>query len=411
MKDESAESAAAKNRVLRESFARRFLPVYAPPSPVLVSVGASGARVVDAAGREYIDFGGGIAVNCLGHAAPQVARAVCEQAARLAHTSNLFVNEAEVELAEKLTAATFAEKVFFCNSGAEANEAALKIARRRGVSIRERKRKVLSFRGGFHGRIGFAMAATPQAKIREGFGPLSPDFLDAPFNDLAAAERAVDDDLCAIIVELVQGEGGVNPADGDFVRGLRALADERDALLIFDEIQTGIGRCGALFLHQEMGVSPDIVTAAKGLGGGFPIGATLAGARAADALSPGNHGTTFGGNSLACRAALAVLEVVDDADFLRGVRERGADFVARLEALNQKFDCFAEIRGRGLLLAAEMKKPLESRAVVAAALEQGLIVITAGENAIRFAPPLNIESADIEEGFARLRFVFEKSSI
>ena len=401
------KSAAAKNLAMRESFARHFLPVYAPPPPVLVAAGKTGSRVVDAAGREYIDFGGGLAVNCLGHAAPQIARAVCEQAARLAHTSNLFVNEVEVELAEKLLAATFADKIFFCNSGAEANEAALKIARRRGVSMRAEKRKVLSFGDGFHGRIGFAMAATPQAKIRAGFGPLSPDFIDAPFNDSAAAEAAADDDLCAIIVELAQGEGGVNLASDDFVRRLREIADARDALLIFDEVQTGVGRCGALFLHQEIGIDPDIVTAAKGLGGGFPIGAALVGARAADALSPGHHGTTFGGNPLACRAALAVLEVVDNPDFLRAVRARGADFVARLEALNQKFDCFADIRGRGLLLAADMKSPFELRTTVAAALEQGLIVLTAGENAMRFAPPLNIEASDIEEGFRRLQAAIE----
>lgn len=383
---------------LRETYRRCMLPVYAPPPPVFVR--GAGARVWDADGREYVDFGGGIAVLSLGHAAPQVADAVAAQARKLTHTSNLHACEETILLARMLTENTFAARVFFCNSGAEANEAALKLARRRGVSLRADKFRVLAFDNGFHGRIGMAMAATGQTKIRDGFGPLTPGFCFAPFNDGAAAKEKMTDDFCAILAEPVQGEGGVIPATAEFLQTLRALADETDALLIFDEIQTGAGRCGALYAYEKYGVIPDLLTSAKGLGGGFPIGALLCGEKAADALPVGAHGSTFGGNPLAARAARAVLDEILSPGFLAEVVARGETLREGLEKIRRKLNCFTDIRGRGLLIGCRAKASAPD--IAAAALEDGLVVLTAGQNTLRFAPALNIPYADIAEGLAVL---------
>ncbi|MGI9297962.1 MAG: aspartate aminotransferase family protein [Gammaproteobacteria bacterium] len=388
------------DETLRDGYFRCFLPVYAPPRPVFVR--GAGSRMWDSDGREYVDFGGGVAVLSLGHAAPQVAAALAMQAQKLTHTSNLYANEEAILLARRLTGATFADRVFFCNSGAEANEAALKLARRRGVSRRADKFRVLAFDGGFHGRIGMAMAATGQEKIREGFGPLTPGFCFAPFNDSRAAATKMDDDICAILAEPVQGEGGVRPANPEFLRELRALADAADALLIFDEVQTGAGRCGTLFACDGFGVAPDMMTSAKGLGGGFPIGALLCDEKIADAMPPGAHGSTFGGNPLAARAARAVLDEILSPGFLPGVVARGAEMTARLQKINAELNCFAEIRGRGLLIGCRMADNFSATEVAAAALDDGVAVLTAAGNVLRFAPALNIPPQDIAEGFARL---------
>ena len=390
-----------KNSELRALYDQAMLPVYSPPPPVL-SRGA-GSRVWDCDGWEYVDFGGGIAVLSLGHAPPEVAEAVARQAKKLTHTSNLHASEEAILTAQVLRDSTFAEAVFFCNSGAEANEAALKLARRRGVQIRPDKYRVLAFDNSFHGRIGLSMAATGQERIREGFGPLAPGFSFAPFNDLAAAKKQTDDDVCAIIVEPIQGEGGVVPAAEGFLRGLRELADSADALLIFDEIQTGAGRCGELFAYMGEKVVPDILTAAKGLGAGFPAAAMLAGESAAAALPKGGHGSTFGGNPLAMAAMRAALSAFLADGFMDGVRQRGEEFASRLRALDDELHCFADVRGRGLLVGCPMREGWKAESVSAAALAEGLIVITAGGNVLRLAPALNIPASDIEEGFARLK--------
>lgn len=384
----------------RAAYERAALPVFAPPRPTLTR--GAGSRMWDSDGREYVDFGGGVAVLSLGHAHPKVAEAVCAQARTLAHTSNLHVNDAAAALLARLAGAAFPARVFLCNSGAEANEAALKLARRRGEKQRSGRHVVLSFENSFHGRYGFSLAATGKPALRDGFGPLAEGFRFAPFNDLAAARRAMDDSVCAVIAEPVQGEGGIHPATGEFLRGLRGLADEFDALLILDEIQSGAGRTGTLWAFEQFGTTPDVLTSAKGLGNGFPIGAMLAGARAMDALAPGEHGTTFGGNPVACRAALAVLDELSAPGFLAAVRERSGRFRARLEELNGRRNCFAEIRGMGMWWGCDMRGERSAAEVAAAALAEGLIVITAGERVLRFAPALNLPEADAAEGFARL---------
>ena len=386
---------------IRSEYERSALPIFAPPRPVLVR--GIGSRVWDSEGRDYIDFGGGVAVLSLGHSHPRVAEAVCAQAKTLTHTSNLHVNDAAAALIARLSHSAFPSRVFLCNSGAEANEAALKIARRRGEKQRTGRHCVLAFKGGFHGRYGFSLAATGKPEMREGFGPLSPGFRFADFNDLESAKRGMDDDVCAIIVEPVQGEGGIHPANESFIRGLRALADESDALLIMDEIQSGAGRTGALWAHQSFGAVPDIMTVAKGLGNGFPIGATLAGTRAMDALSTGDHGTTFGGNPIACRAALTVLDELESPGFLDSVRARGADFRARLDALNAKMNCFTEIRGCGMWWGCDLSGSASASDISLAALDAGVIVITAGPKTARFAPALNLPEESATEGFTRLK--------
>lgn len=385
---------------IRELYDQVILPTYAPPPPVFAR--AAGSRLWDEDGKEYIDFGGGVAVLSLGHCPPALVRAIGKQAAQLMHLSNLHVSAPAVRAAQLLVQNTFAARVFWCNSGAEANEAALKLARRRGVEKAANKTKVLSFANAFHGRVGLAMAATPKPAIRDGFGPLAPGFCASPYNDLAEAEAALSDDFCAIIVEPVQGEGGVNVASGEFLRGLRKLADRHDALLIFDEVQSGAGRTGALYAYMHSGAQPDVLTTAKGLGGGFPVGAMLAAEAAAAALPVGVHGTTYGGNALAAAAAEAVLQQLLEDGFLDGVAQRAAAFAARLDALNRQHRCFSEIRQSGLLIGCELAGGRVAADVAAAALAQGLIAITAGATVLRLAPALNIPEEDIAEGFARL---------
>ncbi len=390
-----------KKESLRAQYDRFMLPVYSPPAPVFAE--GKGSRVRDAEGREYLDFGGGIAVLSLGHCDAEVCEAAAMQMQKLAHVSNLFASEAAIRLARELARLTFAERVFLCNSGAEANEAAIKLARRRGTKKKKEKHRVLSFSGGFHGRLGFAMTATHQEKIRGGFGPLADGFLCSPFNDLAAAQKTADDSLCAIIAEPTQGEGGVFPADNNFLRGLRELADAKDALLIFDEVQTGVGRTGELYQYMSCGIAPDILTTAKGLGNGFPVAAMLAGARAADVLGAGDHGATFGGNPVAAAAALAVLRRVQKKDFLKNVQEKSKEFLRRLQKLNGAFGCFGEMRASGLLIGCDAAKGMQAKEMCAAMLSEGVVVITAGKNTLRFAPALNISGEDIKEGFARMQ--------
>lgn len=386
---------------------RYYLPVYRPRRIVLDH--GKGARVWDRDGREYVDFGAGIAVNALGHAHPALIAALTEQAGKLWHTSNVFVSEPPLRLAETLVQASgFAERVFFCNSGAEANEAAIKLARKWATAQGRtpERRTILSFRGSFHGRTLAAVTATAQPKYHEGFEPLPPGFRYSDFNDLAAAEAAMaGGDVCAVLVEPVQGEGGVTPATAEFLQGLRALCDRHDALLILDEIQCGMGRTGRLFACHGYEVVPDVVTLAKALGSGFPIGAMLVGARAGESMQFGAHGTTFGGNPLAAAVAGAALRELSSPALLANVERQSAALRAALSALDAEFSLFSDIRGRGLMLGAQLRPEHAGKAgeILDRCIDHGLLLLQAGPDVLRFVPALNITDADLAEGLARLR--------
>lgn len=383
-----------------------YLPVYRPRRIVLER--GAGARVWDREGREYVDFGAGIAVNSLGHAHPALVEALTRQASRLWHTSNVFVSEPPLRLAEELVRASgFAERVFLCNSGAEANEAAIKLARRHaaGQGRPPERRTILTFQGSFHGRTLATVTATAQPKYHEGFEPLPGGFRYAPFNDVDAAHAAFRaGDLCAVLVEPVQGEGGVTPARPEFLRVLRDLCDAHGAMLMFDEIQCGMARTGHLFAWQGVGVRPDVVTLAKALGGGFPIGAMLAGPVAAQALQFGSHGTTFGGNPLGAAVALAALEQLQSAALVANVARQADAIRTALAGLDARHELFAEIRGSGLMIGAELRPRHAgcAAAILDLCVEEGLLLLQAGPDVLRFVPPLNIGDADMADGLARL---------
>ena len=386
---------------------RYYLPVYRPRRIVLDH--GRQARVWDRDGREYVDFGAGIAVNALGHAHPALVSALTEQAGKLWHTSNVFVSEPPLRLAEELVAASrFAQRVFFCNSGAEANEAAVKLVRK-WASAQGRppeRRVILSFRGSFHGRTLAAVTATAQPKYHEGFEPLPPGFRYSDFNDLAGAQAAMAaGDVCAVLVEPVQGEGGVTPATPEFLQGLRDLCDRHGALLVFDEIQCGMGRTGHLFAAHGYGITPDVVTLAKALGSGFPIGAMLVGEKAADVMQFGAHGTTFGGNPLAAAVARAALRELSAPALLANVERQAQALREALAALDTELQLFDEIRGRGLMLGAQLREPHRGKAgeILDRCIDHGLLLLQAGPDVLRFVPPLNISDGDIAEGLARLR--------
>lgn len=386
---------------------RYYLPVYRPRRIVLDH--GRGSRLWDRDGREYVDFGAGIAVNALGHAHPALIAALTAQAGKLWHTSNVFVSEPPLRLAEALVGASrFAERVFFCNSGAEANEAAIKLARK-WATAQDRapeRRVILSFRGSFHGRTLAAVTATAQPKYHEGFEPLPPGFRYSDFNELAAADAAMAaGDVCAVLLEPVQGEGGVTPASEEFLLGLRALCDRHHALLMLDEIQCGMGRTGHLFAWHGYGVSPDVVTLAKALGSGFPIGAMLVGDKAADAMQFGAHGTTFGGNPLAAAVATAALAELSSPALQANVVRQSLAIREGLVALDGEFGLFSEIRGRGLMLGAQLRETYAGKAgdILDRCVEHGLLTLQAGPDVLRFVPALNITDVDVAEGLARLR--------
>lgn len=386
---------------------RYYLPVYRPRRIVLDH--GRGSRLWDIEGREYVDFGAGIAVNALGHAHPALVAAINEQAGKLWHTSNVFVSGPPLRLARALSeAAPFDAQVFFCNSGAEANEAAIKLARQWATSQGREpaQRVILSFRGSFHGRTLAAVTATAQPKYHEGFEPLPPGFRYCDFNDLdAAAQAMAGGDVCAVLVEPVQGEGGVTPAAEDFLQGLRELCDRHRALLVFDEIQCGMGRTGRLFACEDAGVVPDVVTLAKALGSGFPIGAMLVGPTAHDALRFGQHGTTFGGNPLACAVAGAALRELSAPALLENVSRQSTALREGLAALDTEFGLFDEVRGRGLMLGAQLRPEHAGQAgsILDLCIDHGLLLLQAGPDVLRFVPALNITGDDIAEGLRRLR--------
>ncbi|MCA1175198.1 MULTISPECIES: aspartate aminotransferase family protein [unclassified Pantoea] len=389
-------------QVSRHDFDQWMMPVYAPAS--FVPVRAEGSTLWDQQGKDYIDFAGGIAVNALGHAHPALQQALTDQAGKLWHTGNGYTNEPILRLAKQLIDATFADRVFFCNSGAEANEAALKLARKVAHDrFGAEKNGIVAFNNAFHGRTLFTVSAGGQPAYSRDFAPLPPAIEHATFNDLASAAALINDHTCAVIVEPIQGEGGVLPADPGFLRGLRELCDKHQATLIFDEVQSGVGRTGSLYAYMHYGVTPDVLTTAKALGGGFPIGAMLTREDLALVMGVGTHGTTYGGNPLAGAVAGKVMELINQPDFMAGVAQRHQWFVDALQEMNQRLPIFKEVRGLGLLIGAVLNEDFAGKAKQfnLAAAEEGVMVLIAGANVVRFAPALNISEAEVKEGLAR----------
>ncbi|SFG77164.1 aspartate aminotransferase family protein [Neptunomonas qingdaonensis] len=398
-----------KQPVNRALFDEVMVPNYNPQQ--MVPVRGRGSRVWDQEDNEYIDFAGGIAVNALGHVHPALVAALKEQSDKLWHLSNTFTNEPALRLAKKLIDATFADKVFFCNSGAEANEAAFKLARKYSYdNVGPEKHEIIAFYQGFHGRTLFTVSVGGQAKYREGFEPAPGGISHVPFNDLAALKAAISDKTCAVVMEPIQGEGGVIPADPEFVKGVRELCDQHNALLVFDEIQTGVGRTGHLYAYMGMGVEPDILTSAKALGGGFPIGAMLTTNKVASSFGFGTHGSTYGGNPLACAVAETALDLINQPELLNGVADKRALFVEELQKINAKHEIFKEIRGDGLLIGVELIDSMHGKAAsfLAAAREEGLMILMAGPNVLRMAPSLIIPDEDIRDGMALLESAVTK---
>ena len=347
--------------VTRATFDQVMVPNYSPAG--FIPVRGEGSRVWDQDGREFIDLAGGIAVNSLGHCHPELVAALTEQAGKLWHVSNVFTNEPALQLASALVEKTFADRVFFCNSGAEANEAAFKLARKYAADhFGADKYEIISCTNSFHGRTVFTVNVGGQPKYAEGFGPNPAGITHVPFNDIDALKAAISDKTCAVVIEPVQGEGGVLPATQAYLQAARELCDAHKALLVFDEVQTGVGRTGSLYAYQEYGITPDILSSAKGLGGGFPIGAILTTDAIAKSLAVGTHGTTYGGNPLAAAVAGKVVEIVSRPEVLAGVRAKHQRFVDGLNAINAKYNVFKEVRGMGLLIGAVVSDEFAGRA-------------------------------------------------
>ncbi|MDB0034822.1 aspartate aminotransferase family protein [bacterium] len=393
---------SANKTLTRAQFDEVMVPNYAPS--VVIPVRGKGSRVWDQEGNEFIDFAGGIAVNCLGHCHPALVNALKEQGEKLWHLSNVMTNEPALALATKLVDATFADRVYFANSGAEANEAALKLARRYAMDkFGAEKDQIIAFDKAFHGRTFFTVSVGGQAAYSDGFGPKPQSITHVPFNDIAALEAVFSDTTCAVMMEPLQGEGGIIDADPEFLQAVRALCDKHNALLVFDEVQTGVGRLGKLYAYMRGDVVPDILTTAKALGGGFPIAAMLTTKEIAAHLKIGTHGSTYGGNPLACAIGNAVLDVVNTPEVLNGVKVREQLLRDGLNKINAKYQVFSEVRGEGLLLGAVMNEKYQGRAkdFLVASVSEGLMTLIAGVNVVRFAPSLVIPEADIAEGLAR----------
>ncbi|MDS1385265.1 aspartate aminotransferase family protein [Klebsiella pneumoniae] len=388
--------------ITRATFDEVILPIYAPAE--FIPVKGKGSRVWDQQGKEYIDFAGGIAVTALGHCHPALVAALHQQGETLWHTSNVFTNEPALRLGRKLVEATFAERVVFMNSGTEANETAFKLARHYAVTRHSPyKTKIIAFHNAFHGRSLFTVSVGGQPKYSDGFGPKPADIVHVPFNDLQAVKAVMDDHTCAVVVEPIQGEGGVTAATPAFLQGLRELCDQHQALLVFDEVQCGMGRTGSLFAYMHYGVTPDILTSAKALGGGFPVSAMLTTHEIASAFHAGSHGSTYGGNPLACAVANAAFDLINTPAVLDGVSAKRELFVKPLQRLDAEFDLFSDIRGMGLLIGAELKPQHKGRArdFLYAAADAGVMVLNAGPDVMRFVPSLIIDEQDIAEGMAR----------
>ncbi|PSF14212.1 aspartate aminotransferase family protein [Marinobacter shengliensis] len=396
--------------VSRELFDEVMVPNYAPGN--IIPVRGEGSRVWDQEGREFVDLQGGIAVTSLGHCHPGLVGVLQEQAEKIWHLSNVMTNEPALRLAKTLCDQTFAERVFFANSGAEANEAAFKLARRYAWEhYGPEKNEIISFTSSFHGRTLFTVSVGGQPKYLEGFEPAPGGIHHAEFNNLDSVKALVSKEkTCAIVVEPIQGEGGVMPADPEFLKGLRQLCDDNNALLVFDEVQSGVGRTGYLYAYEMYNVVPDILTSAKGLGGGFPVAAMLTTANAAKSLGVGTHGSTYGGNALACAVAQKVIDTVSQPEILKGVKARSEKLRKGMMDIGERYGVFSEVRGAGLLLGCVLTEKWQGKAkdFLNAGLDEGVMVLVAGANVVRLAPSLIIPESDIDEALERFEAAVKK---
>lgn len=393
-----------KQSINRATYDQVMLPIYSPAE--FIPVKGVGSRVWDQQGKSYIDFAGGIAVLALGHAHPALNQALKEQSEQLWHVSNIFTNEPALRLAQKLIDNTFAERVFFANSGAEANEAAFKLARHYAITRHSPyKTKIIAFHNAFHGRTLFTVSVGGQPKYADGFGPKPADIVHVPFNDLDAVKAVMDDHTCAVVLEPVQGEGGVTAATPEFMKGLRELCDKHQALLVLDEVQTGMGRTGKLFAYMNYDVTPDIITTAKALGSGFPLSAMLTTYEIASAMGVGTHGTTYGGNPLACAVGNVAFDLINTPEVLEGVEKRYQWIVDELASINQTYQVFSQIRGQGLLIGAQLAPQYKGKAkeLLGLAAKHGLMMLNAGADVMRFTPSLIITQEELQEGMVALK--------
>ena len=391
----------SKNNKLRGVYDNVMLPNYSPAN--FVPKKAEGSLVWDQDDKEYIDFGGGIAVNSLGHSHPSLIKALTDQSKKIWHLSNYLTNEPAIKLANKLTELTFAENVFFSNSGSEANEAAIKIARKYHSSRNENRNEIVSFQNSFHGRSLLNISLGSSEMHRNGFEPLMPGIKHGVFNDSSGLDELITEQTAAVILEPVQGEAGVFKATNDFMTKLNEVTSKKGALLIIDEVQSGVGRMGSLYGYMNYNIQPDIVTSAKGLGGGIPIGATLTTRIIGESMQPGTHGSTFGGNPIACAVAHEVLNIVSDEEFLNEVSEKEKLFLNLLSEL-KNHGVFSDIRSAGLWIGCDLVEK-SANEVLDKAYEQGLILVSAGSNCLRLAPALNISNSEIEKGVEILKQV------
>ena len=378
-----------------ELYGKYVMPTYAPK---LLLTSGKGAMVCDSAGNQYLDFGAGISVCNLGHCHPRVTAAICEQAGRLVHVSNLYMNEHQPRLAQKLMDQGFDGVAFFSNSGAEANEGMIKFARKWGSD--KGRSEIIVMEESFHGRTLATLAATGRAKYRKGFGPDMPGFQHVPYNDIEALKAAIGENTAAVMLEPVQGEGGVLPADADYLKAVRALCDETGILLLFDEVQCGMGRTGTFYAWQGYGVQPDALSLAKALGNGYPIGAFLVKKELADTLTVGTHASTFGGTPLASAAACAVIDAFVEENILENCKAMSEYLFEKLAELKNKYPCIQAVRGRGLMVGVVMDR--EAAPLIPAMLAQGVIALTAGENVLRLLPPLNVTAEQIDTAVAAI---------
>jgi len=381
----------------------RFFPVYKRFKPVFVR--GEGVWLFDSNGNKYLDLSSGIGVNALGHAYPHIVEKVKNQIEKLFHVSNLFYNLPQFELLEKLASLTKREAIFLSNSGAEAVEASIKLARK---FFQGKKWKIVSMHNSFHGRTYGALSATGQKKYHEGFEPLVPGFTYVPFNNIEALEEAIDEETCAVILEPIQGEGGIYPADKEYLKKVREITKEKGILLILDEIQTGIGRTGYFLAEEFYEIQADVILLAKALGGGLPLGAVCTTKDIASVMTPGSHGTTMGGNLVACAAGIAVLDTIGNEKFLREVREKGTYLQGKLLDLRNETPLIVDIRGRGLMWGIELK--IKVRDILEELIEKGVVALSAGENVLRLLPPLIIEKEEIDYGLSKIREVLLKRS-
>ncbi len=396
----------------RATFDDVMVPNYAPS--VIIPVKGKGSIVWDSEGSEYIDLAGGIAVNGLGHCHPELVDVLKKQGEQLWHLSNVWTNLPALALATRLTEATFAEKVFFANSGGEANEAAFKLVRKYAQDNYGReKNEIISFFNSFHGRTLFTVSVGGQEKYTQGFEPLPKGIIHLPYNDLDALRAAISDKTCAVVMEPIAAEGGIVSASDAFAKGVRELCDQHNALLVFDEVQTGVGRTGELYAYMGMEVVPDIMTSAKSLGGGFPIGAMMTTTKIAKSMGIGTHGSTYGGNPLACAVADKVIEIISRPETLTGVISKRALIVERLNAINDKHNIFTEIRGKGLLIGAALTEPWygKAKAFLNAAMKEGVMILVAGPDVIRIAPSLIIPDEEIKRAMKKFAITIDKVMI